>query len=200
MSTRCNVIVRFANRKASAILYHHTDGYPSFMAPKLEAFCEAIADTIHREGHIMSAAVFADLMVSYSSASYSRPLPPDTPDEELTEDEHAARRVRQGRPYFEHTDSIHDDIEYIWTITLDRHMDATIECEACRPFDIEESRTKIDYLALWRRELELEIDYLSARAQEKRRYDPQEARELEEYRGEVTQLHRDLIQRIKARG
>lgn len=183
MSTRCNIVLH--NNDAEPVyLYHHHDGYPMVMGPKLEAFVAAIADK-----GIDDPEEFAAEMSRLSCADYMRPMEPDS--DELTDDDRALMRTRRGRPHFEHADRVHGDIEYLWRVYLSE-TPPRIACEKIKP-----RHKPINYVQQWAAELVTAIAFQRKRLAEAERSDPGNARDLRE---SIAELEEELEQIRKRLG
>ena len=99
-------------------LYHHGDGYPSFMGPKLERFMKAISKILapYRVG---DSEYVAALMVKLASDDYNGPAEPNTqPVEDWIIQHNGMLGSKSLLPFFLPTCVLHWDIEYLWVIKL----------------------------------------------------------------------------------
>ena len=92
MSTRCNVVLHNQNGEQKAILYHHCDGYPDNMMPKLQSL-------FSKAGRLLNEKVDDPERVAAMLVA-------------LSVDE-------SGGPQFVPCLGTHDDIEYLYRVYLD---------------------------------------------------------------------------------
>jgi len=189
MSTRCNIMIEDGEK--TRFLYHHHDGYPMFMGPKVEAFVEFIRDRA-----VTGADAWAELFVRYSQVNYSIPREPDATDLTPEELEEKSRRKMRGKPDFEHTDAIHRDIKYLWRIDISNPGAPVIRCEKVKTSN--GRRHKINYLVAWKREIERSIEYVEGQRLAHVSSDPGLANELAERIEELREEANKLTKRIKA--
>jgi hypothetical protein len=97
MSTRCNVTFRERSGsgwKDGPILYHHHDGYPDAMLPKLDRLFLKATTTLREQNQSVDAEKIAAMLVAESTDP-------------------------QGIPSFCPCRRIHDDIEYKYEVHID---------------------------------------------------------------------------------
>jgi hypothetical protein len=124
MSTRCNIEIcddlGNGQSQVGCILYHHSDGYPSFQLPKLHRFLKDVfkrLKAIDRSYWWDSERVGA-MMIFLSAFSYENPsLKPSTDPDNMT----------NGVPEYQPCIALHGDIEYIYRIILKGQGKYTIE-------------------------------------------------------------------------
>ena len=130
MSTRCQVKLvwghlkkDFANTEEmlkceSVILYHHSDGYPSFMGLYLEKMIGRVATYLEAQGvpYWWDDERVSACMILMSVASYSEPVLPW----EVAGFPPSEHRMRIGGsvPSFHPSAAWHGDIEYVWLVQL----------------------------------------------------------------------------------
>jgi hypothetical protein len=199
MPTRCNIKIEDTESGAERFLYHHHDGYPLCMGPKLEAFIAYIRDRgVKGIDYQPGPDAWADEFVRLSQVNYGAPREPDAIDlTEEEEEEKERRKRRMIRSDFEHTDCIHGDIEYLWRIDVRDSNNPRLTCEKCEPFS--DKRKKINYLVAWKAELENSIRYVRTKWSEAYQTEPAHANELQD---RITELEEELTtiqKRIKNR-
>jgi hypothetical protein len=118
MTTRCTVEIWAADMRVPTVsLYHHTDGDPGFMGPKLERFMKYIMKVLpyrHDE-----AATVAAMLVKLSSDNYDGPVEPNTgPVETWIPKNSEVMGARALIPFFHPTCVVHWDIAYLWRVKL----------------------------------------------------------------------------------
>jgi len=146
MSTRCHVELWDAWYKDAPIrgmnphgsktiltklgvrLYHHSDGYPSFMRPKLKKFLPAAYEYLKEAGYSYwwDSERVAAVLIALSIEDYSEPLKPFSTDRdnryvscvERGDSPERPYRTNGGVPVFQPCMEIHGDVEYIWKVTL----------------------------------------------------------------------------------
>jgi hypothetical protein len=135
MSTRCTIEVvdtyknkegKLVESKHPVLLYHHSDGYPSFMGPYLEEMLTEAYKYLQDAGYPywwdserVSAVIVVLSMMEYET--------PTRPEYSKIAKETAKRKEKQfgstkyhdgGVPYFQPCGDFHGDIEYIWRVVL----------------------------------------------------------------------------------
>jgi len=122
MSTRCCIEMydKYAPQKPGARLYHHCDGYPSFMKKKLTDFLTAISKIKNYRFNWDSEPVAA-MMIVFSIEDYEQPLLPYSTDRldhyDLLQPD-KPYRAAGGLPVFEPCLENHGDIDYLYKVTL----------------------------------------------------------------------------------
>jgi hypothetical protein len=122
MSTRCNIEIydQYYPSTPGARLYHHSDGYPSFMEKKLTDFLTAIAETKNYRFNWDSEAVAA-MMIVLSIEDYEKPHKPYSTDRLDAYDLNQPKkpyRPNGGMPVFQPCIENHGDIDYLYKVTL----------------------------------------------------------------------------------
>jgi hypothetical protein len=122
MSTRCNIAIydNYNQKDPGARLYHHCDGYPSFMVKKLTDFLDYIAKIDNYKFNFDSESVAA-MMIVLSIEDYEVPLLPFSTDRldayDLMRPE-MKYRANNGLPVFEPCIKNHGDIAYTYKVNL----------------------------------------------------------------------------------
>lgn len=126
MATRCNIrFVTNDNAIADGALYHHYDGYPEFMLPKLEKFLTKAKELLKNDeqGYERSwwiGSAVASTLSMLSIEDYNEPLLPfSTKRANSSWDIETPDRPRNGLPCFVLCDKIHDDIGHLYTVVID---------------------------------------------------------------------------------
>jgi hypothetical protein len=145
MSTRCNIEIYDYDLPdtCNAMLYHHSDGYPEFMRPKLERFLKAAYKKIKDTGHAYwwDAERVAAAMILLSVEDYEEPMEPGRksdpdpfPVAPIPLGPAAAQRGRpdNGIPAFLPCVRRHGDIAFIWKVYLKKDGAFEIRCEPTR--------------------------------------------------------------------
>jgi hypothetical protein len=138
MSTRCHIEIFDSNDRVNpgCLLYHHSDGYPTFMKPKLDLFLKASFKYLKQAGYPYwwdSERVGACL-IALSIEDYNKPLKPFSTKRESILDiskgkAHKPYRPNGGVPVFQPCLERHGDIEYIWKVfLLEKDGRFAIEC------------------------------------------------------------------------
>jgi len=121
--------------KKGVILYHHCDGYPSWMGPELESRLEAARKELKKAGHPYwwdSERVGA-LIVKLSAN---------------------AGRLHRNVPTFQPCLDLHGDIEYLWRVFLGpKDGESEIRCFSVT-WDWEKDQIKCLKEVDWRKEIE----------------------------------------------
>lgn len=129
-STRCQIELYTAfedgtvEKKPEAVLYHHSDGYPDFMKPKLERFLKATYELMKKAGHgyWWDGERVAAVMIMLSAEDYSQPLIPystNRPDHYASgASMDAVYRPNGGIPVFQPACQRHGDIEYLYKVII----------------------------------------------------------------------------------
>lgn len=97
MSTRCNVTLYDPCKSGweeGPILYHHHDGYPKAMLPKLDCLVLKAMNTHRKQNHAIDAENIAAILVAGSTRS-------------------------EGVPAFYPCRRLHDDIDYKYDVYVD---------------------------------------------------------------------------------
>lgn len=129
MSTRCHIEFMWG-RKIDVRLYHHSDGYPSFMLPKIVRFLEQAANLVTKSPcRWWDGERLAGIFVAWSIGDYYKPSL--DPDERLTFCEDKGNGSGWGVPVFQPCLERHGDIEYLWRINPYENGKATIMCFSC---------------------------------------------------------------------
>jgi hypothetical protein len=126
MSTRCHIELHDKYNDAEQIgvrLYHHSDGYPSFMGEKLNKFLPAAYEFLKEAGHPYwwdSERVGA-VLIALSMEDYYEPLKPFSTDRAngYTPGNRGVHRPDGGVPVFQPCLEEHDDVVYIYKVVLD---------------------------------------------------------------------------------
>ena len=174
MSTRCSIEIidtwtdedGKTRENDPVLLYHHSDGYPSFMGPYLERMLKEAYQYLKDAGYSYwwdSERVSATMIV-LSMMAYGIPERPkytkiaadlkrvaNAPRGEYV----SPKYFNGGVPYFQPCGGHHGDIEYIWRITLDGANNGEFEIDCYRPAE-EEGVTKRGKKLDWRKEIEKE--------------------------------------------
>lgn len=121
MSTRCNIEIYDVNggsKFLTARLYHHSDGYPSFMINKIKNFL----NFIKKEGKCnWQGEDVAACMVMLSSEDYEFPMMPystNKSDRYNISEPEKKYRPNNGCPCFLPCVKNHGDIDYIYKVEL----------------------------------------------------------------------------------
>jgi hypothetical protein len=101
MSTRANIVIKDADSKI--ILYRHSDGYPSGTMPVLNRYLDSVKSGEYRDNVMQSIGHLLDLGRAELLECFDGKIP------EYQKWKHGTLEV---------TDSIHGDIEYLYTIDL----------------------------------------------------------------------------------
>ena len=103
-------------------LYHHSDGYPSFMRPKLKRFLPAVFAYLKEAGHPYwwDSERVAAVLIALSIEDYEQPLKPFSTDRpnQYVSGSNGPYRTNGGVPTFQPCFAEHCDIEYVWKVTL----------------------------------------------------------------------------------
>jgi len=126
MSTRANIEFyddwgKWDNKRRKedwhlgARLYHHSDGYPSFMYRKIERFLQKVKKILTREKrpYWWDSERVSALFVSLGRGKYG--VPEENPSEP---DEDYKKYGGNYIPRFQPSQEIHGDIEYLYRIKL----------------------------------------------------------------------------------
>jgi hypothetical protein len=98
-------------------LYHHSDGGPGFMGPKLERFMKYITKMVSYRSD--DAETVAAVLVKLSSDNYDGPVEPNTkPVEDWIPQQSQSLGAKMLIPFFHPTCVMHWDIAYLWRIKL----------------------------------------------------------------------------------
>ena len=95
MSTRANIIIK--DKCSKLYFYRHSDGYPKGTMPTLEKFLKMVADGVIRNNVLHSSG----WLIIIGNEEYA---------------EYQTWKVGSYEP----TDQIHSDIEYLYTIDLEK--------------------------------------------------------------------------------
>jgi hypothetical protein len=135
MSTRCNVEIYdgFNRESPGAMLYHHSDGYPSFMAGKLDRFLKAAYEYLTDSGYSYwwDSERVAAVLIALSIEDYTNPLKPFSTDRVNrydTQNPSKEYRTDGGVPVFQPCLRLHGDIEYVWRVYLTGSGEFTVKC------------------------------------------------------------------------
>lgn len=134
MSTRCNVRIydRYqtgpqgdTEERLGVVLYHHHDGYPTFMHGKLKRFLDQAYFYLKDAGYPYwwdSERVGA-VLIALSIEDYELPIKPFT-----TVRARDNARPYNGVPTFQPCVNLHGDIEYVWNVVLWGEKSYAITC------------------------------------------------------------------------
>ena len=105
MSTRCHVEICDGSAGDGVLLYHHSDGYPSFQRPKLHRYLEGAFARLTAAGYPYwwDSERVAALLVMLSAGNYEKPAEPEA----------------NGVPVYQPAHSVHGDIEWFYSVLLD---------------------------------------------------------------------------------
>lgn len=103
-------------------LYHHSDGYPSFMRKKLKTFLTRTYEFLKEAGYPYwwdSERVGATLIL-LSAEDYYEPLIPFSTDRDTRYVSGSDKPYRPdgGVPVFQPCHEEHSDVEYVWKVVL----------------------------------------------------------------------------------
>jgi hypothetical protein len=135
MSTRCHVELYDAwykdhtkQEKTFSLgvrLYHHSDGYPSFMRNKLKRYLTAAYEYLKEAGYPYwwDSERVAAVLIALSIEDYEQPLKPFSTDRANSYAQKNGKypeeyRVYGGVPAFQPCLNEHSDIEYVWKVVL----------------------------------------------------------------------------------
>lgn len=129
MSTRCHIEF-MRGRRIDTRLYHHSDGYPSFMLPKIVRFLEHAACLVTKSPcRWWDSERLAAIFIAWSIGDYYGPSL--NPDEGIKFRKDKGNGSGWGVPVFQPCLLRHGDIEYIWRINPYENGKATIRCFSC---------------------------------------------------------------------
>lgn len=136
MSTRCNIEIYDDDcKEPGAMLYHHSDGYGSFMRPKLKRFLKATYEKLKEAGYgyWWDAERVAAVMILLSAEDYEKPMDPGshkaTPlfgQPDSAPGDFTKQRPNNGVPVFQPCMRRHGDIAVVWKVRLKPDGEFTI--------------------------------------------------------------------------
>jgi len=159
MSTRCQVQLidiwgeeEKKHQSVGAMLYHHMDGYPEFMGPYLEKMLKAIYEFLEKAGYPYwwDSERVAACMVLFSAMDYDKPVLPEKrkiEEDQINKQFGKRKYFNSGVPYFQPSQELHSDIEYLWKIILLEKGEFEIKCHPVR-FNLQDEikiETEIDW-------------------------------------------------------
>jgi hypothetical protein len=133
MSTRCTVRIYDGEENSTpeehpVMLYHHSDGYPSFMVPLLKRFLEETRVFLQEAGfpYWWDSERVAAVMILLSAEDEDKPIKPFTTDKLLgsynnnldTKRKFEEFRPNGGVPVFQPCAVLHGDLEYVYDVYL----------------------------------------------------------------------------------
>jgi len=112
MSTGCQIEIwdrwNYGAPSKGTLLYHHNDGYPEFMYPKLKKFLNASYEYLKEAGysHWWDSERVAAVMIALSIEDYYEPLMP------------IKLPHKPKVPVFQPSLEQHENVEYLWRVYL----------------------------------------------------------------------------------
>lgn len=110
MSTRCGVEIYhkmypLKDYVLGARLYHHSDGYPTFMFGKLAAFVNKAKEVVNKANISLSAETLAGAIIAISGQNYEKPERPN----------------KYKMPYFQPCLENRGDLAFLYKVYIDSY-------------------------------------------------------------------------------